>query len=301
MAEMQDLTILAFLALRHRFFTPEGELVRFRLRPKQHTQDDPFDEYVADILDDALEDAKCVKAPGPLITPDMVLSRVELCQASNVERLLKDLSLIVGLEAKKLERTKSGSVRRASGLDYNTTPPCGTIRIYQQSGSFLDIRAFYLFVCLEPAPAAAGDLVVTGLVLCDGDILNADFEYYLSVVGERQKIIGLGTYEDRADRNRPMVIFANPLGATELDQHASLIHSDPDLERSEPHLRRVYTVRRNIPGGGHRDFYCYRVKEDVPSDWEPKMLVDPFPSPAQRGAATQPRGRFRLPFSVPAE
>jgi len=295
---MEDLTILAFLALRQKFLTLGGEIVPFRLRPKRHTQDDPFDELVAAILDDALEDAKCIKAPGPLITPDMVLSRVELCQKATVERLLKDLSLIVGLEAKKLERTKSGSVARASGLDYNTTPPCGTIRVYQESGSFIDIRGFYLFVSLEPAPSAPEKLIVTGLVLCDGDILNVDFEYYLSVVGERQKLIGLGTYEDGADRNRPMVIFANPLGASELDHHVTLIHPDAGLERREPRLRRVYTVRRNIPSGGHRDFSCYRVKQDVPSDWEPKVLVDPFPTPAQRRAATQPRGRFRLPFSV---
>jgi len=298
MAEVDDLTILAFLALRQKFFTPRGEPVSFGLRPKRYTQDDPFDEFVVNIFNEVLEDAKCVKAPGPLITPDMVLLRLELCEKSSSERLRTDLSLVVGLEAKKLERGKTGRVARASGLDYNTTPPCGTVRVYQESGGTLDIRGFYLFVCLEPAPAAPEELVVTSLVLCDGDILNADFEYYLSVVGEREKIIGLGTYKDGVDRKRPMVIFANPLGATELDHHASLIHPDPDLQSREPSLRKVYTVRRNIPGGGHRDFSCYRVKEDVPSAWEAKALIDPFPTPARREAITQPRGRFHLPFRL---
>lgn len=297
MAELDDLTILAFLVLRDRFFTPGGESIPFGLRPKRHTQDDPLDELVVQMLDYSLEGVTCVKG-SPLITPDMVLLRQGRCETSSAERLRTDLSLVAAIENKKLERQRGGAVARASGLDYNTTPPCGTVRVYQETGDILDIRAFYLFVCLEPAPAAPEQLVVTGLVLCDGDILNADFEYYLSVVGQREKIIGLGTYGDGADRNRPMVIFANPLGASELDHHASLIHAEAHVERKEPSLRKVYTIRRSIPRGGHRDFCCYRVKEDVPSDWEAKMLIDPFPTPARRQAATQPRGRFRLPFSL---
>ena len=125
------------------------------------------------------------------------------------------------MEVKKLERTQTGKIARTTGLDYNTTPPCGTVRIYAADDSPLDIRGFYLFVAQEAV--ADNQYVITALALCDGNILNEDFDLYLAGVGQRQKKIDLGTYGNGVDRQRPMFIFANPLGAQELERQATLV------------------------------------------------------------------------------
>ena len=36
-------------------------------------------------------------------------------------------------------------------MDYNSTPPCKTVRVYAATKTALDIRGFYLFVCQEIA------------------------------------------------------------------------------------------------------------------------------------------------------
>ncbi|HSH81898.1 MAG TPA: hypothetical protein VLA19_25510 [Herpetosiphonaceae bacterium] len=104
-------------------------------------------------------------------------------------------------------------------MDYNTTPPCGTLRVYDANNTALDIPGFYLFVCQEDVQD--GKKQLTALVLCDGNALNADFDFYLSVTGTRTKGIGLGTYDDGFNRNRPMLVFPNLLGAPQLDRMVS--------------------------------------------------------------------------------
>ena len=71
-----------------------------------------------------------------------------------------------------------------------------------------------MFVCLEQAPGTE-NVMLSALALVDGNVLNEDFALYLSVTGERTKRIDLGTFSDGADRNRPMLIFSNPLGIPE--------------------------------------------------------------------------------------
>jgi hypothetical protein len=211
-----------------------------------------------------------------------------------VERavLKQDLSRILGLEVKKIERTAKGTVGRASGMDYNTTPPCGTVRIYDPRSNPVDVRAFYLFVCLEsPKP---GKYNVTAMCLCDGNALNQDFDYYLQVTGKRQKGTGLGTYKDGADRQRPMLIFANPLGTKELDKAATLIHSSHLLEEAFPALKLVYTLNRLAETQQHQ-FFCYRLRQDVPGGHAQKAIT--FLAP-KRTTETQQRPRFFLPFSM---
>lgn len=133
------------------------------------------------------------------------------------------------------------------------------------------------------------------MVLCDGNLLNEDFNYYLSIVGERVKEIGLGTYGNGANRTRPMLIFSNPLGAPQLDHSTTLIHSKDDLQRDVSKLRQLGFIKRTIQQGGTSAFYCYRLADDVPKDHRQFELLDPFPLPA-RTEKTQPRGRFRLNF-----
>jgi hypothetical protein len=227
----------------------------------------------------------------------MVLFRPEQCQGVGREVLAGDLSRIVGLEVKKLERTAQGAVARASGLDYNTTPPCGRIRVYDAGGAPLDIRGFYLFVCREAARARSPDYVLTALALVDGQLLNADFDFYLSIVGERLKKIGLGTYGDGADRARPMLIFGNPLGVPQLDRRATLVHPSAKLGQDVPGIRLVHRIRRTRAGGRKEVLYGYRLASDVPRGWTIATLADPFPTP-EREEQTRPRGRFKLSFRV---
>lgn len=288
----QDLAVEAFRALRAAFFERTGVPVPFPLRPKRNTQDDPFDEYVAKVLGQKLPRVTCARAPGPLITPDLVLMRKRLCEGASRATLAKDLDRIVAIEVKKLERGTSGAIARPSGMDYNTTPPCGLVRVYGQDGQPLDIRSFYLFVCQEPAKRR-GHKTLSSLVLCDGNALNADFDYYLSVVGERTKRVDLGTYGNGADRTRPMVIFGNPLGCPALDHHVTLVHPRPDLATAPAPMRLAHVLKRTRTDGTVADFFCFRWGTDVPDGWEVTTLRDPFPVP-HRVRRTQRRGRFRL-------
>lgn len=105
---MNDLAVEAFVALRKHFFDENQNPLPFSLRPKRNTQDDPFDEYLAKEVLANLTGVRCVKAPGPLITPDMVLFRPNLCRGTALEELCNDIRRIVAVEVKKLERTGRG-------------------------------------------------------------------------------------------------------------------------------------------------------------------------------------------------
>lgn len=232
MVPKTDLTVETFLLLRDKFFDTRGNPISFPLRDKRNTQDDPFDEYISEILKkDLPNNSSCIKASGPLITPDLVVLRSEICKNSTPQQLQNDLSRIVAVEVKKLERAKNKKIARESGLDYNTTPPCGTVRIYDSTNRPLNIRCFYLFICQEPDESRKGYFRLTAFSLCDGNVLNQDFDFYLSIVGERTKQIGIGTYKDGFNRQRPMLVFANPLGAKEMDRQITLIHPDKNLHK----------------------------------------------------------------------
>src|SRR5579863_7847859 len=125
-----DLTVDTFLILRNAFFNADGSPKAFSLRDKKNTQDDTLDVHIATLLSQHLTDAVCQRAPGPLINPDMVIYREGRCNQASRESLKEDTSSIIAIEVKKLERSASGQIARSTGLDYNTTPPCGTIRIY---------------------------------------------------------------------------------------------------------------------------------------------------------------------------
>lgn len=290
--QQTDLTVDTFLTLRDAFFGDDMIPRRFYHRDKRNTQDDPLDEYIASLLSSSLSDAICQKAPGPLVSPDLTIYRPELCNDVSRELLGDDTSRIVALEVKKLERSKAGQIARPTGMDYNTTPPCGTVRVYDRDGNPLDIRGFYLFVSEEKV--SNQEYIVSALALCDGNILNQDFDYYLSIVSQREKKIGLGTYRNGADRNRPMLIFPNPLSGKELDHEATLVNKD-EPTHSDTRLALTYRINRTIPDTGEViKFFAYRKPTDLPSTWEVETLVDPFLQPATRVAKTQSRGKFRV-------
>lgn len=229
---MADLSVEVFKLLRRKFFNKAGIPILFPLRDKRNTQDDPLDEYICEILANGFpRETSCIKSPGSLITPDLVVLRPDKCKDSSPDKLKSDLENIIAVEVKKLQRSKSGKIARESGLDYNTTPPCGTIRIYDSKDNPLDIRCFYLFICFELDSGRKKSYKITALTLCDGNVLNQDFQYYLSITGERTKQIGLGTYKNGLDRQRPMMVFANPLGAEDIDHNVTLIHPNKDLHK----------------------------------------------------------------------
>ena len=308
-----DLSVDVFLALREHFFDAAAVPKTYTLRDKRNTQDDPLDEHICEALRAALPSGVKVEASGPLVTPDLVVHRPSLCNQASRAGLRASPERILGLEVKKLERTTSGRVARASGLDYNTTPPCGTVRVYDLDGDDLDIKGCYLFVCQEPAANAPRTYRLTALVLCDGDLLNEDFDYYTSIIGRRSKEIGLGTYADGANRVRPMLIFSNPLGASFLDRWSTLIHARADLVSEYPALRRIGVIERSIPGetgsgtlascpsmettssGETRTFHCYRDRRDVAAGIGLFHKRDPFPTP-RRSRKTAARGRFVIDF-----
>lgn len=290
---MDSLAVTAFMRLRQQFWNEEGLPVPFHMRDKRNTQDDPLDEHIANIVFQHLPGVSCAKSSGPLITPDLVLYRPDDVSRLGLEQLASDNPSVLAIEVKKLERTIGGNVARSSGLDYNTTPPCGRVRVYDKTNKAIDVRCFYLFVCLERADDST---VATALSLVDGDILNADFEFYLSIVGERSKQIHLGTYKDGADRARPMLIFSNPLGIRELDHKFTLVHKDPELADTHDSLVPIYTIVRSTDNGPAH-FFCYGFSRDVPAGRNITTLVDPFVVPLRK-TRTQPRGRFHLPFAV---
>ena len=296
-----DLSVETFLILRNRFFHPDGSPAPYRLRDKRNTQDDPLDEYIAKLLEAEFRNGiKLEKASGPLITPDLVAYRPAVCSHASKQELRASPNSILGIEIKKLERQASGKIARASGLDYNTTPPCGTVRIYDLDHAALDIKGCYLFVCQEAIPKKRRTYQLTALALCDGNLLNEDFDYYLSVIGPRSKEIGLGSYRDGANRLRPMVIFSNPLGAGVLDHQATLVHSLDGLETEHSGLQKVGTIKRTVPGEqspGTRTFHCYRDCRDIDQSAGLFHELDPFPA-SKRSAGTVMRGRFVL--QIPA-
>ena len=301
-----DLVFEAFFALQSEFFELDGSSRPFTLRPKHNTQDDPFDEYVASVLRGKLAGAKCERASGPLISPDMVIFREEDCNLANRDDLREDSSKIFGIEVKKLERTPSGQVSRASGMDYNTTPPCGTVRVYDRMDRGLDITGYYLFVCQEKCEN--GQVTLSALALCDGNLLNADFKLYLEITGKRKKGIGLGTYGDGMNRQRPMLVFSNPLGWSDLDRKCTLVSRRLNLAEGG-RVKMVFEIGRTLAERAESDegldvleeptaksglFYAYRLAEHVPDGLEIVRYTDPFPRPLARSEATAQRGKFKV-------
>lgn len=289
-----DLSAEAFVALRRHLFTKAGTPRSFSLRDKRQTQDDPLDEQLHGVVAGELEspDLRVQKAPGPLITPDMVLFAPEALRAKIDVDEEPSRAEAVGIEVKKLERTASGKVARATGLDFNTTPPSERIVVWGPSNERIEIPASYLFVVLEPAKTRHQ---VTALVMCDGALLNEDVDLYRRIVGERTKVIGLGSYGDGVDRQRPMLIFANPLSVSEFDSVPTLISASDALADSNADLELVGTIERTRADKSEARFFCYRAREDARRAPELE-LRDPFPTPA-RTEQTQSRGRCRLDLS----
>ncbi|MGH7721007.1 MAG: hypothetical protein ACREON_19440 [Gemmatimonadaceae bacterium] len=166
MADAVDLPTWAFETLRSEFFDDDLEPRRFRLRPKAHTQDDPFDEFVRGRLEThAPSGTQVLGATGPLISPDIVFASTTQLKKMKRGQAALDPKRVVGVEVKKLNRSKSGRVARPGGLDFNTTPPCRSVTVYRDDRQ-LEIPGFYLFACLQGRGSRCR---VTALVLATAE------------------------------------------------------------------------------------------------------------------------------------
>ena len=291
MQHTKNLVIEVFQILNDMFFNTEGGPIKFELREKENTQDDPFDEYVSKMISEKLNDATCMKSPGALINPDMAVYRKEYIDKIDSYNFTDMLDTIIGVEVKKLERN-NGNISRKSGLDYNSTPPCGTIQIYNKEDKAINITSFYLFVCLEK-DSSDGMYYVSAFTLTDGNFINEDFNLYLSIVGTRTKKIGLGSYGDGINRDRPMFVFANPLGISELDKHATLIVRK-EMEEKFDELIKIYEIERTTNDNNSRIFNAYRVQGKGKDNQSIKRIKDPLNIPKKRSTKTQKRGKFKL-------
>ena len=300
---LNELPVEAFIVLNEHFFPHGTDHLRFKLRDKRDTQDDPLDKYICNVLKRGLGKGVAVEeSTGSLISPDMVVYRPAICAGASRAELASRERSVFGLEVKKLKRTRSGSIARASGLDYNTTPPSGSLQVYDTNIAPITIKGYYLFVCQESVQDQHRLQRLSALVFCDGNILNEDYQFYLSITGRRAKETGLGSYRDGANRIRPMLVFPNPLSAAVLDHQSTLIHARNNLEKEHDKLIKVGVIERSIPQQKYqekRNFYCYRMKSQATQENGIFSALDPFKSP-ESSPKTAPRGRFIVPIKTVA-
>lgn len=300
---LSELPVAAFIVLNEHFFPRGTDHLRFQLRNKRDTQDNPLDKYICNVLKRGLGMGVAVEeSTGPLISPDMVVYRPAACVGASRAELASRERSVFGLEVKKLNRTRSGSIARASGLDYNTTPPSGSLQVYDANVSPITIKGYYLFVCQESVQDQHRLQNLSALAFCDGNILNEDYQLYLSITGRRAKETGLGSYQDGVNRIRPMLVFSNPLSASVLDHQSTLIHARNDLEKEYDKLIKVGVIERTDAKQKDqttRKFYCYRMRENSTSQDEMFSALDPFKSPSSL-AKTAQRGRFVMPIKTVA-
>ncbi|MDI3100502.1 hypothetical protein QJ054_25960 [Streptomyces sp. AN-3] len=293
-----DLPAAAFVALTQSLFDRRGIPIPFTLRGKGETQDDPFDEHIADVLERTLPpELRVLRAGKPLVNPDIVLARPEEYRllANGGEDF--DTRSIVAIEVKKISPDKAtGLPARGSGMDYNSTPPCETVRLYSERNEEILVPSFYLFALLGQAHDTQ-QVYVESMALVAGAALSKDTELYDRITGRRKKAIGLGTYGDGADRQRPMLVFANPLGWSWMQKQATLISEREDLHEEFPDLAYVRSITRSwkpVEGLQPRKerFHCYRVAALDSRVEDP--VEDPFPTPKNRTEETAQRGRFKI-------
>lgn len=295
----KDLSFVVFKVLTDFFFDDEGEGVNFSLKNKKNgKQDDPFDEKIIEILSKGLPaNTQCVASTGKLISPDLAVMVKNATAAK-----LPHLETCLGIEVKKLQKGKTGKSPRASSMDFNSTPPSPLVKVYSSSGEELLIHCFYLVVSLSESKPKKYKL--ESMCLCDGKAINDDVKLYNIITGKRKKSIDLGTYGDGANRNRPMMLFGNPLSQDSSLGKSLLIHSNDFECGGEDRVVKVGGFKREIfqkfegdiepQGKEFNEFYYYGLEKHYKFE---KITKSPFKAPLNRTEDTIQRGRFLLPIS----
>lgn len=282
---LSDLSLDYFKILRNHFFDEKFSSVPFYLKLKKNTQDDPFDTYLSESQFN-IPNACRARAPGPLITPDFVFYRNPLPNSFSC----LDTTQIIGVENKRIELRPS-EIPRLSSIDFNSTPPCGKIRIFKNDNPF-DIRGFYLVSIIDSDKSNAYQKIMKAFCLVDGDFFNNDFNFYLESVGPREKKIEIGSYKDGIDRVRPMFVFPNPICLDDLSSCASLIHEAADLDKLDSSIVKTHKIIRSS-NNNKNTFYVYRSKIDCDNLNSIKIIENPFLDKKLKKETSQ-RGKFKL-------
>ena len=285
---MLDITPVIFLGFCKMIFIDEsGEFLRepvLTLDPKITTQDDPFDRWVVRTIEQmGLPDLKVFSA-GPLTHPDTVLRY----KSENGEYSY------LGLEIKKLNADARGNDPRGMTLDYNSTIPCGTFRVYKSSGEHLDVKGYYFYALLDHLVDQLERRIYT-FVLCDGDLLNDDVELYVRSKTANISEYGHGPYGEGSIRKRAMYLYPNPLNSKipELARQVSLIHASPNLEMTYPELVLTHTINRKKTDGTEGRFHIYKHASaiDKPAN---VPVIGMFIECAERGPKKRSAYKFVL-------
>ncbi|HZU72993.1 MAG TPA: hypothetical protein VE990_09520 [Acidimicrobiales bacterium] len=303
-----DLLGAAFVVLAEGLFERTDAGVKPRplepLPPKGNVQDDPFDVRVAELLSERLSDVRhrpsiVKRAPGPLISPDMVLTDTEaglqgLEHARTNGPPPDPVAWATGLEVKKVEFKAGKPVGRSSGPDYNSTPPTPVALISADGvAGPLPVPATYLFATLD---ITTDHPSVPEMVMCVGSVLDSSDKEYKWATSPRTKRINLGSYGDGMDRVRPMYVYPNPLSVPDFRNRATLIHDREDLTKEYPQLHRMGALTRTLaePNKGSINFSYYRLASDVSPEDSVDLPDDPFKKVLKRSERTAPRGKFVL-------
>ena len=300
-ASAPDIPTLVFLALRDLLFDAQGKPVIFSAVQTGNVQGDWLDTHLTNRLELALAaQGYEIEKSGKNTSPDFAVFRSALVNQPINKATAVSLTDITAFEVKKLQSTENKTNREGGDVDYNSTPPCGLVLVYDQPGTHaFTVRGFYIFLVVNPVAGQSDAFAASSLVVCDGNALNADHDLYLRVVAPRSKEIGLGTYGDGAIRNRPFVLFPHPLSVQWLRGSATLIHSDSHLPAASG-LNRVSMIeRKNLTTALTVPFCCYQTLADSARFIGPPYEVNPFKTPSKRRDGS--RGKLKLRLKPEAE
>ena len=285
-----SLPVIVFQQLREVFFSDDLTPKPFSLPEKGSAQDDPLDRYIALMLDEI--QGIDVITSGANTSPDVVVLDSSTKKDILLEGEEEFSSRIIGLEVKKLDRTPTGKVARLTGLDYNSTPPGPYFEVKDSKGNSVKIKSYTLFLCVEKR---SDDYFTTAMVLSTNTFINSDDKEYVFATGNRTKEIGLGTFQDGVNRNRPMYVFGNPLSVDGTDEHATLILDSDEVVETLLHFQ---DLRRQDEAGRWVEFRSYQDSRDLPASHVVQTINDPVKVPSKRTSSTNPRGKFELDFEV---
>ena len=112
-----------------------------------------------------------------------------------------------------------------------------------------------------------------------GRMLNETMDLYNEITGTRSKEVGLGSYEDLINRNRPMVVGPNPLNCEALRGKFSFFHDQSNMDE----WKKIGFMTRN-----ERKWYCYST-DDQDSVGELSIHV------GKSSTSTSSRGLVEIP------
>lgn len=164
------------------------------LQMKANVQDDPFDWWIMDEIQQVLPSSFEVFHAGALTTPDIVIRD-------------RDSKQMVGLEIKKLIMSDGGNDPRGLTLDYNSCLPCGHAFIKVGDDTIV-IPCYYVFALLDETSSK----IVT-LIILDGDFINYDLDLHKESKYANYSEYNHGPYGEGSVRHRMMYTYPNPLNS----------------------------------------------------------------------------------------